>query len=217
MSITYPNEPEAYRVARNKLLVAELDLRTKVQEVAALRQALPQGGAVTKAYEFTALDGTTRDLVDLFQHGKPSLAVYSLMFDAGAHAPCPMCTSMLDGLNGQARHITQRVGLAVVASNGIDALARLKSTRSWDALDLYSAKDTAYQRDYHGETAKGGQVPMMNVFQLSGDTVHHFWGSEGFYADVEGHPRHMDQIWPLWNVLDLTPEGRGTDWYPTLE
>ncbi len=24
-------------------------------------------------------------------------------------------------------------------------------------------------------------------------------------------------LWPLWNVLDLTPEGRGKDWYPKLD
>lgn len=23
-------------------------------------------------------------------------------------------------------------------------------------------------------------------------------------------------IWPLWNLLDLIPEGRGTDWWPSL-
>jgi len=23
-------------------------------------------------------------------------------------------------------------------------------------------------------------------------------------------------MWPLWNLLDLTPEGRGMGWYPRL-
>jgi predicted dithiol-disulfide oxidoreductase (DUF899 family) len=27
-------------------------------------------------------------------------------------------------------------------------------------------------------------------------------------------PRHVDTIWPLWNVFDLLPQGRGSDWYP---
>jgi predicted dithiol-disulfide oxidoreductase (DUF899 family) len=30
-------------------------------------------------------------------------------------------------------------------------------------------------------------------------------------------PRHVDLIWPVWNLLDLTPGGRGTDWYPSLD
>jgi len=29
-------------------------------------------------------------------------------------------------------------------------------------------------------------------------------------------PRHVDPIWPLWNLFDFTPEGRGTNWYPKL-
>ena len=28
--------------------------------------------------------------------------------------------------------------------------------------------------------------------------------------------RHVDSFWPLWNLFDLTPEGRGTNWYPRL-
>jgi predicted dithiol-disulfide oxidoreductase (DUF899 family) len=26
----------------------------------------------------------------------------------------------------------------------------------------------------------------------------------------------VDMIWPLWNLLDVTPAGRGKDWYPRL-
>jgi predicted dithiol-disulfide oxidoreductase (DUF899 family) len=28
--------------------------------------------------------------------------------------------------------------------------------------------------------------------------------------------RHVDQIWPLWNLFDFMPEGRGEKWYPRL-
>ena len=34
---------------------------------------------------------------------------------------------------------------------------------------------------------------------------------------VYGQPRHADLTWPLWNLLDLTPEGRGTDWHPDYQ
>ena len=47
--------------------------------------------------------------------------------------------------------------------------------------------------------------------------IHHFWSSEIMYAEVDGQPRHVDLMWPLWNLLDLTPEGRGTDWYPAFQ
>jgi predicted dithiol-disulfide oxidoreductase (DUF899 family) len=46
--------------------------------------------------------------------------------------------------------------------------------------------------------------------------VHHFCSSElnSLEADQGQNPRHIDLMWPLRNVLDLTPEGRGTDWFP---
>ncbi|MDP6979224.1 MAG: hypothetical protein QF570_11575 [Myxococcota bacterium] len=46
--------------------------------------------------------------------------------------------------------------------------------------------------------------------------AHHYWGSELYFVPRDGHPRHVDPLWPLWNVLDLTPEGRG-DFFPSLE
>jgi len=33
---------------------------------------------------------------------------------------------------------------------------------------------------------------------------------------ITGDSRHVDMLWPLWNVLDLTPDGRGADFYPEL-
>ncbi len=33
----------------------------------------------------------------------------------------------------------------------------------------------------------------------------------------EDGPRTAPDLPSLWNVLDLTPEGRGTDWYPKLQ
>jgi predicted dithiol-disulfide oxidoreductase (DUF899 family) len=33
--------------------------------------------------------------------------------------------------------------------------------------------------------------------------------------DPGRHPRQVDLFWPLWAVLDITPEGRG-DWGPEL-
>jgi predicted dithiol-disulfide oxidoreductase (DUF899 family) len=57
----------------------------------------------------------------------------------------------------------------------------------------------------------------MNVFRRTADGIHHCYGSEMIYAGTAGdgqHPRHMDLIWPLWNLFDLTPDGRGTDWFP---
>ena len=58
------------------------------------------------------------------------------------------------------------------------------------------------------------------MFSRDGDGVRHRWASELMFAprdDGEG-PRHVDSIWPIWNVLDLTPEGRAVDeWFPFFD
>jgi predicted dithiol-disulfide oxidoreductase (DUF899 family) len=73
---------------------------------------------------------------------------------------------------------------------------------------------TTYSRDYLAEAPNGDQLPMLNVFHRGGDTIRHFWGSELFYAPEEPgqETRHVGTLEPLWNMFDLTPEGRGTDW-----
>ena len=86
------------------------------------------------------------------------------------------------------------------------------------AAELLSSADTTYNRDYHGESDDGQQLPMLNVFYRDGDRIRHFWGSELLFEppDTGQDPRHGDTIDPLWNLFDFTPEGRGGDWYPDL-
>ena len=81
---------------------------------------------------------------------------------------------------------------------------------------MLSSEHNNYDIDYFAENEKDEQMPMANVFVRRNNQVQHFWGSEMLYADVDGQPRHVDLMWPLWNVYDTTPEGRGTDWYPSL-
>lgn len=216
MPIAFPGETDAYRAARAELLKHEVALRGQIETVARMRRALPDGGKVSTEYVFTAPDGVRVALGDLFTRDSGTLMLYSLMFRPDADDPCPMCVSMLDGLDGQAEHVGQRVDLAIVAAATPRQLADLSARRGWDRLRLLSTQGTSYQVDYHAETPEGAQLPMMNVFRKTADGIRHFWGSEGFFADVGGQPRHVDLIWPLWNMLDLTPDGRGDDWYPAL-
>jgi predicted dithiol-disulfide oxidoreductase (DUF899 family) len=46
-------------------------------------------------------------------------------------------------------------------------------------------------------------------------TIRHFWGSELFYApaDPGQEPRHVGTLEPLWNLFDLTREGRPATWH----
>jgi predicted dithiol-disulfide oxidoreductase (DUF899 family) len=75
-----------------------------------------------------------------------------------------------------------------------------------------------YNADYHGETPDGDQIPALNVFVRRGRTIHHWYNTELLYAPAPPgqDARHVDLIWPLWNLFDLTPEGRGVDWYLEL-
>lgn len=215
MGVSFPNESAAYRAARNELLAAELELRARVEAVAAQRRALPPGGLVPEDYRFRRATGGAVRLSELFRPGLATLALYSYMYGPEDAEPCPMCTSFLDGLNGNASHIAERINLAVVIGGPPERAAEIARQRGWHELQLLSCQGTAYNRHYHGESPEGSPLPMMNVFRRDADGIRHFWASETFFADLAGDPRHMDIAWPLWNILDMTPEGRG-DWYPAL-
>jgi predicted dithiol-disulfide oxidoreductase (DUF899 family) len=222
----FPGESPAYRDARNGLLQAEIALRRNIEEVAALRRTLPLGGEVPEDYIFDegAADledsATTRKtrLSELFQPGKDTLAIYSFMYGPKMKAACPSCTSIVDSLDGTAPHATQRINLAVVARNPLEKIRAHARSRGWRNLRLLSSANNTYNRDYHGENAEGDQMPGLNVFTRRDGKIHHFYYTELRFVppDLGQNERHVDMFWPLWNLFDYTPEGRGKDWYPKL-
>lgn len=219
----FPGESAAYRRARDKLLAAEIGLRREVERVAAQRRRLPLGGAVPVDYVFeeaAAGFGPPQEvkLSELFAQPDASLAIYSFMYGPNMAAPCPACTSILDALDGEAPHIAQRINFAVVAKSPIARIMDFAEPRGWRHLRLLSSLENSYNRDYHGETADGAQMPCLNVFVRCNGRTHHVWASELLFgkADPGQHHRHVDMIWPLWNMFDFTPEGRGTSWHPQL-
>jgi predicted dithiol-disulfide oxidoreductase (DUF899 family) len=131
-----------------------------------------------------------------------------------AEGPCPSCVGFLDQLDGAAEHAEQQINLAIVAKAPLSRVVTFARERGWRRLRLLSSGGNSFKRDYHGETAAGAQRPMLNVFHRDGGTIRHFWSSELFYAPTEPEqdPRHAGTIEPVWNLFDLTPEGRGTDW-----
>jgi predicted dithiol-disulfide oxidoreductase (DUF899 family) len=236
VSISFPGESAEYRAARDRLLQREIDLRRAMEAVAAARRELPPGGPVPEDYAFQGAGpgGAPKDvrLSELFAPGKDSLVLYSFMFprDPGddrpgprsgqtallplADGPCPSCTALLDQLDGAVEHVTQHLNLAVVAKAPLERVLIFAKERGWRRLQLLSSLGNNYKRDYLGETLEGHQRPMLNVFHRDGDVIHHFWGSELFYAptDPGQDPRHVGTLEPVWNLFDLTPEGRPSDW-----
>ncbi|MGE5820689.1 MAG: DUF899 family protein [Deltaproteobacteria bacterium] len=222
----FPGETEDYRKMRDRLLELEINLRKQIEAVAALRRELPRGGKIKEDYVFDegAADLSDRNalkqtrLSELFDAGKNTLAIYSFMFAPDWEKPCPSCTSILDGLNGSAPHIYDKVNFAVVAKAPIGRIREWGRERGWNNLRLLSSSHNTYNRDYCAESDERGQMPAINVFRKENDQIHHFYNSELLYAPTEPgqDPRHVDLIWPIWNLFDLTPEGRGTDWRPKL-
>lgn len=226
-SVRFPGESQSYRTLRDQLLEAEMSLRRKVEEVAALRRQLPAGGEVPQDYVFTQgapdlSDSTTEKKVrmsELFAPGKDTLVLYSYMFGPAMKEPCFSCTSILDGLNGVFHHLNQRVNFYAVAKSPIQRIRNVARERGWNRLRLLSSEGNTYNTDYRGENEKGSQIPSLNVFTRKNGKIHHFYNTELFFVPPEPGQdnRHVDMIWPVWNVFDYTPEGRGTDWYPRLK
>jgi predicted dithiol-disulfide oxidoreductase (DUF899 family) len=128
--------------------------------------------------------------------------------------PCPSCTALLDQFDGAADHVAARVNLVAAAKSPAERVLAFAEDRGWHRLRVVSSLGTTYNRDYHGETADGAQRPMLNVFRKEGDTIRHFWASELLYAPVDPgqDPRHLGTVEPMWNLFDLTPEGRRAGW-----
>jgi predicted dithiol-disulfide oxidoreductase (DUF899 family) len=218
----FAGESDDYRHARLELLRAERRLRREVENVAALRRALPDGHDVATDYEFDEIDpgtGTRKStrLSELFELPERSLIVYSFMYPEGA-PPCPMCTAFLDSFNATAPHAKTQVNLAVVAKGPIEAVSAWANERGWSNLRMLSSASNSFNRDYLSETSSGDQIPLVTVFRQKQDRVRHFYTSELFFTSSEPgqHPRHMDMVFPLWNVFDLAGEGRPENWFPQL-
>ena len=202
-----------------------------MEAVAAARRELPPGGVVPEDYVFQGAgpDGNATDvrLSELFAPNNDSLVIYSFMFprDPGDDRPgprdgaCPSCVALLDQLDGAVEHVEPHINFAVVAKAPLAPVLTFASGRGWRRLRLLSSASNSFNRDYLAETAEGHQRPMLNVFHRDGEAISHFWGSELFYAPMDPgqDPRHVGTLEPVWNLFDLTPEGRGSDWDEQLD
>jgi predicted dithiol-disulfide oxidoreductase (DUF899 family) len=236
VGVTFPGESAEYRAVRELLLEREIELRRAMEAVAAARRELPPGGPVPEDYVFKGAgqDGEVTDvrMSELFGPGKGSLVIYSFMFPRAAEddrpgpttgktaelplaeGPCPSCVALLDQLDAAMRHAGQQINFAAVAKTTADRLLAFGVERGWQHIRLLSSADNTYNRDYRGEGSQGGQMPTLNVFERDGDEIRHFWATELMFApaDPGQHPRHVGTLEPVWNLFDLTREGRPNDW-----
>jgi predicted dithiol-disulfide oxidoreductase (DUF899 family) len=210
----FPNESAEYRQARQNLLVEELELRRHIERVAELRRGLSPGGEVAKSYVFEGENGKV-SFPDLFG-GKQTLVIYSYMYGPQRQAPCPMCTSFMGTWEHKLPDIEQRIAFVFVARSPITRLIEAKKARGWTRHRIFSDASGDYTRDY--VSADDADMPGYCVFTRRDGTIRHFWSGEmsGAMADPGQDPRGAPDIDPLWTILDTTPDGRGTNWYPKL-
>ncbi len=213
----FPGETDAYREARQALLAEEIEFRRHMTRLTEQRQALPPGPVIEKDYRFKDANGAEVGLLDLFGD-HDALVTYFWMYGPQRERPCPMCTNWLGSVNGNAADIKQRVALKILGRSPVDRQLAFAAERGWRDLDFVQTVGDDYARDLDRINPDGSENPALVVFKRDGDKVRLFWSSEMFMeaADPGQDPRDAPDIASLWSVLDLTPEGRGTDWYPKL-
>ncbi len=213
----YPNDSAEYRRARVALLAEEIELRRHIERVAAQRRALPSGGALPTDYRFTDQDGKLIGLADMFG-AHDTLVTYFWMFGPERERACPMCTSFLGALDVPSRDLTQNVAFAVIGRSPVARQLAFARERGWRNLRFHATANDDFPRDYRGLAPDGSEWPALDVWVKKDGQVRHFWASElGGTQDPGQDPRGAPDPTPLWNILDLTPAGRGTDWYPKLD
>jgi predicted dithiol-disulfide oxidoreductase (DUF899 family) len=220
-----PNESEEYVSKREELRLAEIDSMKSRERVAKLRRQLPKG-AIVDDYAFIEGpaeldDGDTPTKVvrlsELFTAAERSLVIYHFMYGKRQTSPCPMCTLMIDSLNGVAHHLAQNVDLAIVAAADPPTLRAHVRRQGWNNLRLLSsAEGSTFKYDLGAEDREGNQDSTISVFTRDVDgTLRHFYSAHPHMApDIR--ERGLDLLSPVYNVLDLTPEGRD-NWYASLE
>lgn len=201
----FPNETPEYRSARERLAEEEKALVAKMKAVAELRRQLPRGGKLKEDYTFEwANNGKVNAPVKVSElfGDKKTLIIYSMMYGPNWDKPCYSCTSLVDGFDRTAFQVKQDAAFVVAAKAPAEKLNAWANHRGWTHIDLLSAYGNSYLRDYNrqGET-EDKVLPGFNVFQKRDGEIFHFWGSEI-------GSNFVDTVWPYWNLMDFTPEGR---------
>lgn len=213
----FANESKSYAEARTALLAEEIEARRHLTRLAKQRRELPPGPLVEKDYRFKDANGTDVSLADLFgEHD--TMVTYFWMYGPERERPCPMCTNFLGGANGNAADVKQRAAFKILGRSPVERQKAFAVERGWRDLDFVQTVGDDYAHDLGLLDDKGKEFPDFTVYQKDGGKVRVFYNGEmpAEAADPGEDPRGAVDIAPLWNILDMTPEGRGADWYSKL-
>ena len=212
----WPGENADYRKARTALLTEEIELRRRITRVAEQRRSLPPG-PIAKDYRFLDAEGKEVGLADLFGR-HDTLFTYFWMFGPERERPCPMCTSFVGSLDIPTPDIEQRLAIAIVCRSPVARQLAFARERGWHHLQFYQTIGDDFAKDYRA-LIDGEEGAAVLMWKREGDKVRLFWAAEGGTetADPGQDPHLAPDPTPLWTILDWTPGGRGTSWYPKLE
>ena len=223
------NHPET--VSRAEWLVARKDLLSREKEFTRQRDALSAARRklpmlkINKEYVFDGPDGK-QTLADLFD-GRSQLIVYHFMLGPDWEEGCKSCSYLADHFDGAIVHLAHRdVSFAVVSRAPLREIDAFKKRMGW-RFKWVSSYGNDFNFDYHvsftkDEEAKGevnynyettefmcDELPGLSVFYKNekGDVFHTY----STYA------RGLDMLVGTYNLLDLTPKGRGENPESTMD
>ena len=145
---------DEWLAARLELLAAEKELTRRSDELARKRQELPWV-RIGKEYRFETDEGNA-SLKDLFR-GRSQLLVYHFMFGPDYTAGCPSCSSIADGFDGVAVHLSNHdVTLSAVSRAPLAKLQGYKRRMGW-SFPWASSFGSDFNFDFNVQVTKEQQ------------------------------------------------------------
>jgi len=224
---------EEWLAARKALLAKEKEFTRARDALNAERRKLPMV-RIDKDYVFEGPNGKA-GLRDLFD-GRRQLIVYHFMLDADAPPPgksgapweegCPGCSYFADNIPHLSHLHARDTSLVMVSRAPLAKIAPFKRRMGW-TVPWYSSFGSDFNYDFHVtlDEAKGstewnyqsakalqqagkipstkGELPGISVFLREGDEIFHSYSTYG---------RGLDALIGTYQLLDLTPFGRGEGW-----
>lgn len=207
---------ETWLEQRTALLVEEKALTRQLDEVARRRRALPWV-RVEKEYTFETSDGP-RSLEEVFQ-GRSQLVVYHFMMGPDWPEGCQSCSFWADNFNGVQTHLAARDTTFVAISRApLGAIESYKKRMGW-SFDWISSLDTDFNMDFGVSFPEGHTNDAVYNYRSVAEPMEEVHGLSVLARDADGNVFHTystfargaDIFNGAYQILDLTPNGRGED------
>lgn len=205
--------------ARLALMAKEKALTHQYDALVRERQQLPWV-RVEKKYVFDSPEGKKR-LADLFED-KSQLFIYHFMFGPEWEQGCPSCSLLMDSVNGNYIHLTQRdVSLVLVSRAPMEKIAPFKKRMGWSVPWVSS-----YGNDFNRDYAVSFSHDEMNGNNYNFGTLRPYAdespGVSAFYKDRDGsiyhtyssYARGPENLMSIYAILDMSPKGRNEEGLP---